>query len=82
VKIRTGGKLELLSPSRVIDFKAYRSLQLRLVAKSDGSSIESTLDLGHSGSGKFDLSQDGKLSVGWSEKFSVGDILWFSPSSE
>ena len=82
VKIRTGGKLELLSPSRVIDFKAYRSLQLRLVAKSDGSSVESTLDLGLSGSGRFDLSQDGKLSVGWSEKFSVGDILWFSPSSE
>jgi hypothetical protein len=82
VKIRTGGKLELLSPSRVIDFKAYRSLQLRLVAKSDGSSVESTLDLGHSGSGRFDLSQDGKLSVGWSEKFSVGDILWFIPTNE
>ena len=82
MRIGKGGALELLSPRRRIDFKAYGSLQLRLVAKSDGSSTESTSDLGRSGSAEFNLSEDGKLWVGWSEKFSVGDILWFSPSSE
>ncbi|MDB4374072.1 hypothetical protein N9115_01655 [bacterium] len=82
VRIGEGGALELLSPRRMIDFKVYGSLQLRLVAKSDGSSIESTADLGRSGSAEFNLGQDGKLWVGWSDKFSVGDILWFAPAAE
>ena len=76
------GLIELLSPRRRIDFKAYSSLHLRLVARSDDSSIESTSDLGLSESAEFNLSQDGKLWVGWSEKFSVGDILWFAPATE
>ena len=82
LRIGKGGALEVLSPRKSIDFKAYGSLQLRFVAKSDGSSVESALDLGDSESGEFHLGQDGKLWVGWSENFSVGDILWFSPSSE
>ena len=82
LRIGKGGALEVLSPNKSIDFKAYGSLQLRFVAKSDGSSIESALGLGDSESGEFHLGQDGRLWVGWSEKFSVGDILWFAPATE
>ncbi len=79
LKVGQNGNLEVLSPRRGMRFKEVSSLRLRLVSRANGTEIK-TAD---SELGEFKLKgwREGgqSLGTGWSDKISVGDILWFSP---